>query len=305
MRRKIDYEKYNNTFNKDKDRDLIKLTYDEKFYKENPVVPDEYRGHLKNYHTHTYRCNHGTGDIYDFCFKALECGFDTIGFSEHNPFPDNKWLPDMRMDIGELDDYINDIQQGRKDFPELNLYIGLECDYRKEWDSFYSDYLLGEKKIEYLTGSVHVYPGKDGEYRGVHGEIMDRSMMDSYLKCMMDIIESGHFKYINHPDLFGQQLDKWTPEARAMSRYFIEAAKDKDIPLELNVSGICKKILHPDEKERLLYPIVQFWEEVADIGVKVIIGTDAHNPIRLDTNLWYGIKLANELGLNVIESLDI
>ena len=295
---RFDRNNYKNTFNKDLDTDGIRVEYDDKFRRDNPDIPDEYRGHLKNYHTHTYRCNHATGDVPDYCQRAVELGFDTIGFTEHNPFPKNSYLSDMRMKIEELPDYISDINQARTDFPELTIFSGLECDYRKRYDSFYKDYLLGEMGLDYLTGSVHVYP-YNNEIRGVHGEVMNKEMRKAYTQSMIDIIESGIFIFVNHPDLFGQQLDRWTKEAEDMSRYIIQAAKENHIPLELNTSGIVKTFLHPDEVDRLNYPIVQFWEIVADEGCEVVINSDAHNPKRLDTNLWYGMKLSEKLGLKL------
>ena len=293
----IDRSKYRNTFNKNTDTDLFDLKYDEKYYRDNPPVPDEYRGHLKNYHTHTYRCNHATGDVPDYCLKAVELGFDTIGFTDHNPFPDN-YLPDMRMSIEEFPDYISDINNAREDFKSLKIFAGLECDYRSEekFKNFYKDYLLDEMGLDYLTGSVHVYP-YNGGIRGVHGESMDCEMRKSYFDVMMKIIKSGNFCYINHPDLFGQQMDKWDKECEIMSRYVAEACKDEGVALELNTSGIAKRVLHPEESHRLNYPIVQFWEIVSDVGCEVVVNTDAHHPMRLDSNLWYGLNLFKKLNL--------
>jgi len=292
----MEIRNYKNTLNKTKDADLFNFVYDDEFYRVNPELPDSYRGQLKNFHTHTYRCNHATGDVYDYCERAIERGFDTIGFTDHNPFPDNKPIRNIRMDFCELDDYIADINQARVDYPSLKLFTGFECDYFKEFDSYYRDFLLGEKKIEYLTGSVHVYP-YNGELRGVHGQMMNTEMMKSYTKCLIDIIESGHFTYVNHPDLFGQQMKVWNDEVEAMSKYIIEAAIGNDLPLELNVSGICKVALHPDEADNLNYPIRQFWEMASDLGAEVVLGTDAHHPIRLDTNMYYGVKMIEELNL--------
>lgn len=292
----MDKTKYINTLNKPKDADLFDFDYNDDFYRRNPELPDSYRGHLKNFHTHTYRCNHATGDVYDYCERAIERGFDTLGFTDHNPFPDNEPIPGIRMDFSELDDYISSINQARIDYPTLKLYTGFECDYFKEFDSYYRDFLLGEKGIEYLTGSVHVYP-YEGGLRGVHGQSMDTDMMKSYTNSIVDVIESGHFLYVNHPDLFGQQMPSWNDEVYAMSKYIIETAVGCNVPLELNISGICKTALHPDEASNLNYPIRQFWEIAADLGAEVVLGTDAHHPIRLDTNMYHGFKMIEELGL--------
>ena len=58
----------------------------------------------RNYHTHTYRCQHATGDVIDYANAAIDAGLTTLGMSDHAAMPDNRWN-NVRMSMPELDDY--------------------------------------------------------------------------------------------------------------------------------------------------------------------------------------------------------
>ena len=58
----------------------------------------------RNYHTHTYRCKHATGDVIDYAKAAIEADLTTLGMSDHAALPDNRWN-NVRMSMLELDDY--------------------------------------------------------------------------------------------------------------------------------------------------------------------------------------------------------
>ena len=40
-----------------------------------------------NFHTHTYRCKHATGDILDYLEQAKKDGCKALGFSDQCPLP--------------------------------------------------------------------------------------------------------------------------------------------------------------------------------------------------------------------------
>ena len=39
-----------------------------------------------NYHTHTTRCMHATGDDEDYVLSAIKGGYRILGFSDHTPW---------------------------------------------------------------------------------------------------------------------------------------------------------------------------------------------------------------------------
>ena len=56
-----------------------------------------------NYHTHTTRCMHATGDDEDYVLSAIKGGYRILGFSDHTPWKyRTDYVADMRMLPEEL-----------------------------------------------------------------------------------------------------------------------------------------------------------------------------------------------------------
>ena len=59
-----------------------------------------------NYHTHTTRCMHATGDDEDYVLSAIKGGYRILGFSDHTPWKyRTDYVADMRMLPEELPGY--------------------------------------------------------------------------------------------------------------------------------------------------------------------------------------------------------
>ena len=60
-----------------------------------------------NYHTHTARCMHADGADRDYLESALKSGFETIGFSDHSPWPyASGYVSTVRMLPAQLPEYL-------------------------------------------------------------------------------------------------------------------------------------------------------------------------------------------------------
>ena len=59
---------------------------------------------INNYHSHTFRCKHATGDAVDYVSVAMNGGAKVYGISDHAPIPDGRF-PEVRMSLDELDSY--------------------------------------------------------------------------------------------------------------------------------------------------------------------------------------------------------
>lgn len=56
-----------------------------------------------NYHTHTTRCMHATGNDEDYVLSAIKGGYRILGFSDHTPWKyRTDYVADMRMLPEEL-----------------------------------------------------------------------------------------------------------------------------------------------------------------------------------------------------------
>ena len=67
----------------------------------------------KNYHTHTFRCNHAIGTDEEYVHEAIAGGFDTLGFSDHVMLPSFS-EPNVRGEYIMSQDYYDSINKLKK-----------------------------------------------------------------------------------------------------------------------------------------------------------------------------------------------
>ena len=70
-----------------------------------------------NYHTHTTRCMHATGDDEDYVLSAIKGGYRILGFSDHTPWKyRTDYVADMRMLPEELPGYVESLKTLREKY---------------------------------------------------------------------------------------------------------------------------------------------------------------------------------------------
>ena len=265
-----------------------------------------------NLHTHTHRCKHARGIPADYAKAAEEKGIRVLGMTDHTPFPDDRVIM-IRMGIAELDDYIREVREAQAAYPELKILLGLECEYFPEFDDFYR-MLREEKKMDYLIGSVHFYMYK-GKPKGFwNGFVMDREALQSYADAYTQMLESGHFFFGAHPDLFGASIDTWNEDCEETAERICETAARLKMPLEINVSGWLKQEQDANKhgyisaEEAIAdgiscprpYPLDEFWRVAARHGVRAVINSDAHDPEVLTKYMELGYAMAERNGVEII-----
>ena len=252
---------------------------------------------MNNFHTHTFRCKHATGDIEDYIAASKKAGLRALGFSDHTPLPDNRW-PEIRMAMDELEGYVHALTLSKEKYPDLRIYSGLECEYDACYVSFYKEELLGRLQLDYLVGGTHFFQS-EGVWQWCVSSIHTAQDLRRYTELFVEGMTSGLFAFMAHPDFFGVSYPKWDAEAIACSKYLLEAAESLKMPLEINVSGLLKpRLINPDQSS---YPMTEFWELAADYHIGVIVGADAQHPDQIILNMDKGFQLADALGLQLID----
>ena len=87
---------------------------------------------LANYHTHTKRCHHASGEDREYVEAAIRAGFQILGFSDHCPwvFPREDFVSGMRLAPAEVDGYFYSLESLKKEYEkEIKIYIGFESEY--------------------------------------------------------------------------------------------------------------------------------------------------------------------------------
>lgn len=259
---------------------------------------------LANYHTHTYRCGHAIGRDEEYVISAINAGYKVLGFSDHMMVPgidDDIWT---RGKGSELPGYLASIESLKKKYAGIiEIHTGLEAEYFPELEEWERS-LLKSGQLEYLIFANH-YRSFDGHaFAGYYGagNTSDEDVR-KYQEMSVRALKTGLFSYFAHPDLFMAGKLEWTKACEECAYAICHTAKELDIPLEINQGGIRYTIEEGpfDYHERFKYPYFKFWEIVKEVGNKVVIGVDIHDPKEFGhvaSKLSY--EFADKMGLKVM-----
>lgn len=247
---------------------------------------------LSNIHMHTHYCDGGEAPV-KYIQAAIEKGLVSVGFSAHAPAPfDCNWaVPSNR-----LKKYIEEIESLKKEYhSQIQIYLGLELDYFPDIVP-YSREILRSGAFDYFIGSVHfidTYPdgrrwtidGPHEEFRKGFAEVFNndaievtRKFFDYNRKMIRDLNPPviGHMdklKMQRRPDCF---ISDDHPVFREELLRTLECAQKAGAIVEINTRGIYKK------RDDNFYPGSQVFNEMHNMGVKVMVNSDAHLPHEID-----------------------
>lgn len=248
-----------------------------------------------NFHTHTMRCNHASGEDREYVEAAIKAGIKVLGFADHTPYVgfDGDYYTYFRMRPELLSDYTESVNSLKKEYKDdIEIYLGLETEYYPELFPEYLEFIK-PYGIEYLLFSQHFCD--TDQYGTYAARITDKNEGKRYCDQCIEAMETGLFSCAAHPDLFGFPRD--SEEFVDYCRRFCRAAKAADMPLEINLQGLSLG-RH--------YPCREFFAVAAEIGNEVILGRDAHSPDAFfdKETEEKALDMARELGLNITEKID-
>lgn len=253
-----------------------------------------------NFHTHTYRCKHASGDVIDYVRHAAAQGARILGFTDHAPLMGGaRWWDKTRMGEDELAGYLSAIDQARELFPDLIILKGLECEYLPQTRKLLRSEFLERHGCDYLIAGAHCLHWH-GDWVGV-GLVNSAPMLAAYRDQVVDSIQSGLFAFIAHPDMFGSGYHAWDRHAEDCARAICEAAERCRVPLEINGYGLRKQAVFTPEGERKQYPLRNFWRIAAKHDIEVVCSSDAHRPDDVLASIPECRALAEEFGLKLAD----
>ncbi len=228
-----------------------------------------------NYHTHTARCNHASGEDRDYVRAAINAGFKTLGFSDHAPiigFPAgfDSWF---RMKPHETAAYMESIRGLREEYHgEINIFCGFELEYYPALFDSTVDFLRPYAPDYFILGQHFIRNEYDGTYTAINTAAED---FLAYCDQVCEGIKTGRYTYLAHPDLAFAPDDRET-YLLGMDKV-CKCARAEGIPLEYNLLGL---------SEGRAYPTRRFFELAAENGCDVILGLDAHSPDAFKCEKW-------------------
>ncbi len=226
----------------------------------------------------------------EFAVRALELGFEEIGFADHNPMASA--FDDWRMLREELPEYLVAVEEARRRFPQLSIRLGLEVDYL-EGQSDWWEQLRGMADWDYWIGSVHYLPEgwevDHPKYLGRHRDSDPEQLWVSYWKAYEACIRSGWFDFVAHPDLPKKFGFRPRGDLKRFYEPAIQALVDTGLAFEVNTAGLRKDC-------RELYPARQFLELAREAGVPVLVNSDAHAVSELGSGFGEALESLRAVG---------
>jgi histidinol-phosphatase (PHP family) len=145
-----------------------------------------------NYHTHTVYCHHAKNTVEENIKAAIKLGYKTLGFSEHAPLKVHR---NFRLNISEVDDYINEVKTLRKHYQnQINILVGFEAEYHHSQYKFYKSL---RDKVDYMILGNH---NIGNPHLSKDLKSLSAFDLEQYGEQLEDACKSGLFSAIAHPD---------------------------------------------------------------------------------------------------------
>ncbi len=265
---------------------------------------------LFNLHTHTHFCD-GSDEPESYVKKAIELGFEFLGFSGHSPLP---FENPFAIKPERIDDYGKEIKRLKEKYKDqIEIYLSLEFDYIP---GILEDFTVYKNRLglDYVLGSVHLVtnPEKEGLWftDGPKYETYDEglnNLFDGDIKKAVtafyrqtnemivtqkpDII--GHFDKVkmHNKDRYFKEDEKWYQD---LIDEVLSLAKENNCILEVNTRGLYKK------RSNTFFPGIDILKKIRALNIPVTISSDAHKPDDLPLYFLEAISSLKEIGFKEI-----
>ncbi len=243
-----------------------------------------------DYHMHTTRCGHATGDMRQYVLRAIEVGLTEIGFSEHLPLVTGP-APGYTMAEDEVDGYVQEVRDLQEEFPDLTIRLGIEADFVPGFEE-HTRAWIERYPFDYVCGSVHFIQGWGFDAPQEQAGWQERNVDDVYrqfCELLRGSARANLFQIIGHCDLvkkYGHRprqrmLDEWGATASAFQQ--------AGVAVEINTSGLRKPVQE-------IYPSEDVLQMLYDHDVPIVFGSDAHAPDEVGQDLDLAYALARRVG---------
>lgn len=238
---------------------------------------------LLDYHVHTSRCGHATGEMEAYLLQAQRLGLDEMGFSDHDPpyfLPEAARYPGIGMTEAELPDYVAEVLHLSQRHPELPIRLGLEADYVAGQEGQLAA-LLAPYPWDYVIGSVHFVNGwdlTDERFLDRYAATDPLFLAESYFLAVQGLAHSGLFQIAGHFDVVDKFFCGHTQLAREVAIAALEELHKANMALEINSSGLRYPKGSP-------FPARWLVQEAIARRIPFVLGSDAHAPHRVGAHL--------------------
>ncbi|QYR23827.1 histidinol-phosphatase HisJ [Paenibacillus sp. sptzw28] len=256
-----------------------------------------------DYHTHHARCGHAIGTLEEYVQRGIDIGLDQIGLSDHMPLlhvDPAAYLPEMAMPMEELPRYVEECFELKEKYKgRIDVRVGLEGDYIEGWEDAIGR-IVAAYPWDYVIGSVHFLGTWDvTDFRQTQGWDSREPMAvyQQYYDAVCKAAATGFYDFIGHIDVIKRFGYKPGADVTHLEDAALEAVKRHDLAIELNASGLRTPAAE-------MFPSRRMVERARDLGIPLTIGSDAHQPERLDQYLDEARTLLKEIGITQLASFE-
>lgn len=201
----------------------------------------------------------------------------------------------IRMRREQLDSYVAMVTEAAGYAKDLGVEVlcGIEAEvFPDESELLAMDEILREYNFDFVLGSLHAHCASYLNWLRDHKVREDRMVIDCYFRQLRDGVQSGRYDSMSHPDVIRTYgvVSRFEPsEHEEVIREFLAALVEEDVCMEVNTSGLNKGDyqVHPD-------PLILDW--ASQLGVKLTIGSDSHQPGTVGQHFDYILPLLYDKG---------
>lgn len=259
---------------------------------------------LVDYHSHSTRCRHATGELEEYVLRARQLGLREYGISDHCPWMLQQIGQHMAMEWDQLPGYVKEVKglqekYNREGEDSFHVRLGLEMDFipcrlaeaRRVIERYDWDYLLGSV---HSTGLGMI---ADAYYSGILEKFSPEVVCEYYFHALGEMIDARFCDVIAHMDL--PKKFNMIPRGGFMRwvEPLIPRIKKAGMVVEINTSG---REVGPQEA----HPGWEILEALVAAGVPLTLSSDAHSPQHIGRYFGEVVKKLHCLGVREIATFE-
>jgi histidinol-phosphatase (PHP family) len=231
---------------------------------------------LVDYHVHTARCGHASGEMAAYVERAVQAGLPEMGFSDHifmYWLPPGERDPELAMAEDQFEGYVEEVFRLRHEHPQIAIRLSVEADFIADHEGSLAS-VLGRYPWDYVLGSVHFVDGwgiDDARYVDGYGHWNIDELYERYFDLICRAADSGHFDTIAHLDLVKKFGHRMAGDPRDLYERVARRLAAAGVAVEVNTAGLRKPVGE-------LYPHLDLLRTCNRAGVPATLGSDAHHP---------------------------
>lgn len=261
---------------------------------------------LYNFHSHTQFCD-GRATMEEFIVEAIEEGFTDYGFSPHSPIP---FETSCNMSKTDALSYLSEYNRLKEKYGKrIRLYFSMEIDYiNDDWgpsaeyfDSFPFDYKIGSVHFIPPFSNHDEYVDIDGQFESFKEKMQTyfnediESVVRSYYRQAIDMIEHGGFDIIGHFDKIGHNAslfqtgiedERWYEN---LVKEEFDAIMDNHLIFEINTKAL--------SEHNRTFPNERYYSWFEKYDAPILINSDAHFPKLINAGRLETIEKLSKMGI--------